>query len=71
MRPGRDLWGGKPLDAITVTSRPAVPVGMQALIRNREIIYFGAIGDPIEDAEFDEILLNPVDFACLKAAVQK
>lgn len=35
--------------------------GYQALMRRGQIVHYGPLGDPIEDVEFDTMLLHPSD----------
>jgi hypothetical protein len=36
-----------------------------ALWKNGEVVYIGKLGDPVEDAECDTVMLHPADYACL------
>ena len=42
---------------------PVVPEGNMALWKNGELIYIGKLGDPVEDAECDTVMLHPDDYA--------
>ena len=46
---------------IVVTACSLIPVNAQVLRRRGRVVYIGQVGDPIEDAVFDEILMNPAD----------
>jgi hypothetical protein len=45
----------------------SVPAGHQVLMKGGESVCMCRIGDPIEDADFDSVALNPADFAQLEA----
>ncbi len=47
---------------IKIYASPYVPEGRQVLRRDGKNIYIGRLGDPIEDAEFDEVVLSHADF---------
>jgi hypothetical protein len=36
--------------------------GYQALMRNGQVVWVGKIGMPIEDVEFDTLILHPNDY---------
>jgi hypothetical protein len=36
-----------------------MPRGRQALVRGAKLVWIGPLGAPIEDAEFDGIILHP------------
>ncbi len=61
-----NFWGTKPFSAITITGSALVPEGRQVLTRAGKTVYIGDIGDPIEDAEFDGVILSPSDYQKLK-----
>ena len=50
---------------LKVEVSPVVPKGSIALCKNGEVVYIGKLGDPIEDAECDTVMLHPVDYARL------
>ena len=60
------MFGG-----IQFQPRDLLPVGKIALVRDRQLVWIGPLGSPIEDAEFDTVLLNPADIERLKDSVLK
>jgi hypothetical protein len=48
-----------------------VPKGSLALWKNGEAVYIGKLGDPIEDAECDTVILHPADYARLSESETK
>ncbi len=57
-----------PFETLMIMESALVPDGRQVLTRAGRVVYVGATGDPIEDAEFDGMILSPADFAKLKDA---
>ena len=57
-----------PLGAISFSATSLMREGYQALMRNGQVVHFGPVGQPIEDVEFDHMILHPADVAKLKAA---
>ncbi len=55
-------------NGLVVKPNPAVPVGTQSLLKRGRVVWTGALGAPIEDAECDEIQLNPEDYRRLLEA---
>jgi hypothetical protein len=41
---------------------PVVPEGSIALWKDGEVVYIGKLGDQIEDAECDTVMLHPADY---------
>jgi hypothetical protein len=41
---------------------PVVPEGSIALWKDGGVVYIGKLGDPIEDAECDTVMLHPADY---------
>ena len=60
------MFGG-----VNFQSRDLMPVGKVGLVRDRQLVWIGPLGSPIEDAEFDTVLLNPADIERLKDSVLK
>lgn len=60
------MFGG-----IRFEPRDLLPVGKVALVRDRQIVWIGSLGSPFEDAEFDTVLLNPLDIERVAAGVEK
>ena len=60
------MFGG-----INIQSRDLLPAGKIGLVKNGQLVWIGAISSPIEDAEFDTVLLNPADVERLKASADK
>lgn len=56
---------------INVIASAVIPKGKLLLLREGKPVYFGTIGDPIEDAEFDCVALNPADGVRLKASFER
>lgn len=53
------------LSALKLIGAPLMPEGQHALVRRGQILWTGPLGSPIEDADFDTVLLNPADLARL------
>ena len=53
----------KRFSGLKVETSPAVLMGSIALWKNGEVVYIGKLGDPIEDAECDTVMLHPADYA--------
>lgn len=48
-------------ESITITSSIWVPVNIQVLVCDGRVVRIGWIGEPIEGAVFDEVVMNPED----------
>jgi len=59
---------GAESSALTFTASAHAPRKRLILSRAGHPVYIGAIGDPIEDVEFDGVTLSVGDFASLKDA---
>lgn len=59
------------LGGITFQPHDLISKGRVALMRDRHIVWIGPLGSPIEDAEFDTVLMNPEDIERLKDSVLK
>ncbi len=57
------------VNGILITRCSLIPVGHQALFRDGNVVYVGLLSDPIEDAEFDGVMLNPADYDRLSEKV--
>lgn len=51
---------------VHVRSHPTIPVGLHVLYRNGDVVWSGPLGAPIEDVDFDVVLVSPVDYARLR-----
>ena len=51
---------------LKIKTNPLVPKGSMTLWKNGEVVYIGKLGDPVEDAECDTIMLHPTDYARLE-----
>jgi hypothetical protein len=49
-------------NARRIVASNSVAPGTVALRRGGKIVWTGALSAPIEDAEYDEVLLNPADY---------
>lgn len=58
-------------DGVNFQSRSLLPAGKIALVRDGQVVWIGPLGSPIEDAEFDTVLMNPADIERLKDSVLK
>jgi len=56
-----------PLGSLSVQSHDLMPAGTQALKRNGRLVWIGPLGAPIEDADFDTIIVSSADFERFKA----
>jgi hypothetical protein len=56
---------------LKVETSLTVPMGSIALWKNGEVVYIGKLGDPIEDAECDTVMLHPDDYARLSKTETK
>lgn len=50
-----------------IESHELVPMGVHVLWRRGKVVWWGKLGMPIEDVEFDKIQVNPADFERIKA----
>jgi hypothetical protein len=63
-----NFWGSMPFGSIRILESDSVARGYQTLLRGDRVVWCGKLGAPIEDAEFDGVVLNSVDFLKLKEA---
>ena len=47
-----------------------VPPGRALLMKNGKVVWLALLGQPIEDVDFDEMVLNSGDYASLRAFCQ-
>ena len=57
--------------SINIQPRNVLPAGTIGLVRDRQIVWVGALGSPIADAEFDTILMNPADIERMNVSIDK
>lgn len=63
---GMSLFG-----SIQWVSDPAIPEGKIRLYRDGEVVWFGDLDEPFDDADMDRMHLNPRDWARLKKAIEE
>ena len=56
---------------VFIQQRELLPEGKIALVRDRQVVWIGSIGSPIEDAVFDLLLINPKDYERMGLAIDK
>jgi hypothetical protein len=45
--------------------QPYIPEGKVALLRDGKLVWYGNLSDPFDDADMDEMHLNPADWKAL------
>ncbi len=58
------------IDGMFFQASDLVPEGMHLLWKNGRPVYCGRIGEPIEDADCDEIWLHPSDYERLQNRIE-
>lgn len=53
------------MGGVKIYERERMPVGKQGLMKGDRLVWVCDLGDPIEDVDFDGVILNPEDFARL------
>lgn len=56
---------------LNIQANQFIPPGSQALVRNGEVVCTCRIGDPIEDAEIDSIVMHPSDIEQATTAAEE
>ncbi len=54
-----------------IESHRYIPPGFQVLWRGGKVVWMGSLGAPTEDAEYDKITVNPIDYERIKAGTVK
>jgi hypothetical protein len=56
---------------LQIEASPLVLKGRIVLWKQGAVVYMGKLGDPIEDAECDTVMLHPADYARLGEAERR
>ena len=54
-----------------IQSSNMIPKGKHALTKNGKVVFFGTIGDPIENIDCDGVIMHPDEVAALNAELDR
>ena len=68
-RRGIDLSRESIHPQVRISGSNKISEGVCALVRNGKVIFVGKLGDPIEDVEFDGLILSVADYERAKKEI--